>query len=94
MRLLLLSGIVESIGALREQRRADELARNLDATVDEYVALVGHELGAGRIEATRRMVARMNRWGLGFGVITGLGLAGYSPAPGATETTLDHRDGS
>jgi PAS domain S-box-containing protein len=42
--LLLLSGIVGNISALREQRRAEELARNLAATTDDYIALVGHEL--------------------------------------------------
>jgi signal transduction histidine kinase len=42
--VLLLSGIAGSIGAYRERRRADELARNLAAATDEYVALVGHEL--------------------------------------------------
>jgi PAS domain S-box-containing protein len=41
---LLLSGIASSVGAYRQQRRADELARNLAATTDEYIALVGHEL--------------------------------------------------
>ncbi|WP_323747771.1 MATE family efflux transporter [Catenulispora rubra] len=55
------------------------LALALDALAIAAQALVGHELGAGRIEATRRMVARMNRWGLGFGVITGVGLAALSP---------------
>ncbi len=42
--VLLLTGIAGSIGAYRERRRADELARNLAAATDEYVALVGHEL--------------------------------------------------
>ncbi|GAA0461591.1 hypothetical protein Ade02nite_16160 [Paractinoplanes deccanensis] len=42
--VLLLAGVVDSVGAYREQRRADDLARNLAATTDEYIALVGHEL--------------------------------------------------
>jgi putative MATE family efflux protein len=55
------------------------LALALDALAIAAQALVGHELGAGRTEATRRVVARMNRWGLGFGVVTGLVLAALSP---------------
>ncbi|HWG23347.1 MATE family efflux transporter [Actinospica sp.] len=55
------------------------LALALDALAIAAQALVGHELGAGRIEQTRQVVARMNRWGLGFGIITGLGLAALSP---------------
>jgi signal transduction histidine kinase/CheY-like chemotaxis protein len=42
--MLLLAGIADSLGASWEQRRAEELALNLAATTDEYVALVGHEL--------------------------------------------------
>jgi putative MATE family efflux protein len=55
------------------------LALALDALAIAAQALVGHELGAGRTDATRRVVARMNRWGLGFGVLTGIGLAALSP---------------
>jgi putative MATE family efflux protein len=65
------------------------LALALDALAIAAQALVGHELGAGRIEATRRMVARMNRWGLGFGVITGVCLAALSPVLAAVFTS-DH----
>ncbi|MDQ1040144.1 putative MATE family efflux protein [Streptomyces sp. V3I8] len=55
------------------------LALALDALAIAAQALVGHELGAGRIERTRRVVAQMNRWGLWFGVVTGVGLAALSP---------------
>ncbi|MBR7831184.1 MATE family efflux transporter [Actinospica sp. MGRD01-02] len=55
------------------------LALALDALAIAAQALVGHELGAGRTDATRQVVARMNRWGLGFGVVTGVGLAALSP---------------
>jgi Na+-driven multidrug efflux pump len=55
------------------------LALALDALAIAAQALVGHELGAGRTDATRRVVARMNRWGLGFGVVTGVLLAALSP---------------
>jgi putative MATE family efflux protein len=55
------------------------LALALDALAIAAQALVGHELGAGRTEQVRKVVARMNRWGLGFGVITGIGLAALSP---------------
>jgi putative MATE family efflux protein len=55
------------------------LALALDALAIAAQALVGHELGAGRTDATRLVVARMIRWGLGFGVVTGVLLAGLSP---------------
>jgi putative MATE family efflux protein len=55
------------------------LALALDALAIAAQALVGHELGAGRTDATRQVVARMNRWGLGFGVVTGVLLAALSP---------------
>jgi putative MATE family efflux protein len=55
------------------------LALALDALAIAAQALVGHELGAGRTEQVRKVVARMNRWGLGFGVVTGIGLAALSP---------------
>ncbi|HEX4789745.1 MAG TPA: MATE family efflux transporter, partial [Actinospica sp.] len=55
------------------------LALALDALAIAAQALVGHELGAGRTDRVRAVVARMNRWGLGFGVITGAGLAALSP---------------
>jgi len=55
------------------------LALALDALAIAAQALVGHELGAGRTDVTRRVVARMNRWGLGFGVVTGVVLAALSP---------------
>jgi signal transduction histidine kinase len=41
---VLLSGIAGHIGAYLAHRRADELARQLAATTQEYIALVGHEL--------------------------------------------------
>jgi putative MATE family efflux protein len=55
------------------------LALALDALAIAAQALVGHELGAGRAEGVRAVVARMERWGLGFGVVTGIGLAALSP---------------
>ncbi len=55
------------------------LALALDALAIAAQALVGHELGAGRTGQVRAVVARMNRWGLGFGVITGVGLLALSP---------------
>jgi putative MATE family efflux protein len=62
------------------------LALALDALAIAAQALVGHELGAGRTEQVRKVVARMNRWGLGFGVLTGLGLAALSPVLAAVFT--------
>ena len=55
------------------------LALALDALAIAAQALVGHELGAGRIGQTRRVVAQMSWWGLWFGVVTGVGLAALSP---------------
>ena len=62
------------------------LALALDALAIAAQALVGHELGAGRTAQVRAVVARMNRWGLGFGVLTGLGLAALSPVLAAVFT--------
>ncbi|MDQ0278183.1 putative MATE family efflux protein [Arthrobacter silviterrae] len=50
------------------------LAFALDALAIAAQALIGKELGAGRIAAVRTLTATMTRWGLGFGVITGLAL--------------------
>ncbi|WP_211244096.1 MATE family efflux transporter [Actinospica robiniae] len=55
------------------------LALALDALAIAAQALVGHELGAGRTGQVRAVVARMNRWGLGFGAVTGIGLLALSP---------------
>lgn len=55
------------------------LALALDALAIAAQALVGHELGAGRTDRVRAVVARMERWGLGFGVVTGVALAALSP---------------
>ena len=63
------------------------LALALDALAIAAQALVGHELGAGRTGQVRAVVARMNRWGLGFGVVTGVALAALSPVLPAVFTT-------
>ena len=62
------------------------LALALDALAIAAQALVGHELGAGRTDAVRTVVTRMNWWGLGFGVVTGAGLAALSPVLAAVFT--------
>ena len=41
---VLLTGIAGHLGACLERRRAEELANQLDASIGEYIALVGHEL--------------------------------------------------
>ncbi len=51
------------------------LAFVLDAIAIAAQALTGRALGAGDVEGTRRLTARMVRWGLWSGVVTGLGLA-------------------
>ena len=42
--VMLLTGIAGHIGAYLERRRAEELALQLAASIDEYITLVGHEL--------------------------------------------------
>lgn len=63
------------------------LALALDALAIAAQALVGHELGAGRTDRVRAVVARMNRWGLAFGVVTGVLLAALSPVLPAVFTS-------
>lgn len=63
------------------------LALALDALAIAAQALVGHELGAGRTDRVREVVARMDRWGLAFGVVTGAGLAALSPVLPAAFTS-------
>ncbi|MGH6653903.1 MAG: MATE family efflux transporter [Actinocrinis sp.] len=48
------------------------LALALDALAIAAQALVGRELGSGHIDRVRATVARMVRWGLVFGLATGL----------------------
>jgi putative MATE family efflux protein len=55
------------------------LALALDALAIAAQTLVGHELGAGRADAARATVRRLVRWGVGFGMATGLGLWALSP---------------
>jgi putative MATE family efflux protein len=55
------------------------LAFALDAIAIAAQAITGRFLGAGDVAGTRSVTARMIRWGLLSGVVTGLGLAGTSP---------------
>lgn len=48
------------------------LAFALDALAIAAQALVGKELGAGNVAAVKALTGTMVRWGLGFGVLTGL----------------------
>jgi putative MATE family efflux protein len=94
LRLYLLAGVwaAGSLGtvALAAHTIASNLwstlALALDALAIAAQALVGHELGAGRTRQVRVVVARMNRWGLGFGVLTGAGLLALSPVLAAAFT--------
>lgn len=63
------------------------LAFALDALAIAAQALIGKELGAGNISEVRALTGTMTRWGLGFGVLTGLALAGASGAIGWIFTT-------
>ncbi len=55
------------------------LALALDALAIAAQALVGRDLGAGHRARVRSTVRRMVRWGLGFGVLTGLALWAARP---------------
>ncbi|WP_341394493.1 MATE family efflux transporter [Arthrobacter sp. G119Y2] len=58
------------------------LAFALDALAIAAQALIGKELGAGNRSLARELTRRMVRWGVGFGVITGLLLAAVAPFAG------------
>jgi putative MATE family efflux protein len=58
------------------------LAFALDALAIAAQALIGKELGAGHAAAARELTGTMVRWGLGFGVLTGLLLAAAAPWAG------------
>ncbi len=58
------------------------LAFALDALAIAAQALVGKELGAGNTAQVHLLTRTMTRWGLGFGVITGLGLWAVSGVVG------------
>ncbi len=62
------------------------LAFVLDAIAIAAQALTGRLLGAGDREGTRAVTARMVRWGLVSGVVTGVGIAALSPVLGALFT--------
>lgn len=55
------------------------LAFALDALAIAAQALIGKELGAGNPEQVRVLTTTMIRWGLGFGVVTGVVIAAVSP---------------
>jgi putative MATE family efflux protein len=55
------------------------LALALDALAIAAQALVGRDLGAGRAERVRSTVRRLVRWGLCFGLLTGLALWAARP---------------
>lgn len=54
------------------------LAFALDALAIAAQALIGKELGAANISQVRVLTRTMTKWGLAFGVLTGLGLAAIS----------------
>jgi len=55
------------------------LAYGLDAVAIAGQAIIGHHLGAGDVAATRRSTRRMVWWGVGGGVVAGVGLVALSP---------------
>ncbi|XAS64076.1 MATE family efflux transporter [Micrococcaceae bacterium Sec5.8] len=63
------------------------LAFALDALAIAAQALIGKELGAGRPAAARELTGTMVRWGLGFGVLTGILVAGAAPWTGLLFTS-------
>ena len=58
------------------------LAFALDALAIAAQALIGKELGGSRPAAARELTATMVRWGIGFGVLTGVLLAAVAPWAG------------
>lgn len=63
------------------------LAFALDALAIAAQALIGKELGAGNASQVRLLTRTMTRWGLGFGVLTGAGIAAVSGVVGWVFTT-------
>lgn len=63
------------------------LAFALDALAIAAQALIGKELGAGNTPQVRVLTRTMTRWGLAFGVVTGLALWAVSGAVGWIFTT-------
>lgn len=63
------------------------LAFALDALAIAAQALIGKELGASRPAAARLLTAIMVRWGIGFGIVTGLLLAVAAPWAGLLFTS-------
>lgn len=63
------------------------LAFALDAIAIAAQAITGRALGAGDIDATRRLTRRMLQWGLVSGIVSGLGLAAVAPVIGHLFTT-------
>ena len=55
------------------------LAFVLDALAIAAQALIGRELGASRVGSAREVTTTMVRWGIGFGLITGVVIAAASP---------------
>jgi putative MATE family efflux protein len=62
------------------------LAFVLDAIAIAAQALTGRSLGAGDVEGTRAITARMVWWGVVSGVVTGVGVIAVSPFLGALFT--------
>ena len=63
------------------------LAFALDALAIAAQALIGKELGASNPAAARGLTGTMIRWGLGFGVLTGILLAAVAPWAGLLFTS-------
>ncbi|WP_346958782.1 MATE family efflux transporter [uncultured Arthrobacter sp.] len=63
------------------------LAFALDALAIAAQALIGKELGASNPAAARGLTRTMIRWGLGFGVLTGILLAAVAPWAGLLFTS-------
>lgn len=63
------------------------LAFVLDAIAIAAQALTGRSLGAGDVAGTRELTARMIRWGVGSGTVTGVALAVASPVLGRLFTS-------
>ncbi|NUR08215.1 MAG: MATE family efflux transporter, partial [Nocardioidaceae bacterium] len=62
------------------------LAFVLDALAIAAQAITGRSLGAGDVAGTRAATTKMLRWGVGAGVVTGIGLAAVAPVLGVPFT--------
>ncbi|MFC8304218.1 MATE family efflux transporter [Specibacter sp. NPDC057265] len=90
LRLAILATIIVATAQGQNNLAAHQLAMTiftffafaLDALAIAAQALIGKELGAANVAQVRILTRTMTRWGLCFGVLTGLALAAFSGKAG------------